>query len=50
MQILYLKKQGSILRCFCRLKFEKSLFNNTFFSFIFRNKMIVHKAEKDQIK
>ena len=50
MQILYLKKQGSILRCFCRLKFEKSLFKNTFFSFIFRSKIIVHTAEKNQVK
>ena len=39
-QILYLKQQSSILRCFCRLKFEKSLINNTFFSFIFHSKMI----------
>ena len=47
--ILYLKHQISILWCFCGLKFEKS-FNNTFFSFIFRCKIIVHTAEKDQIK
>ena len=33
--ILYLKQQNSILKCFSRLKFEKSLFRNTFFSFIF---------------
>ena len=39
-RILYLKQQSSILRCFCRLKFEKSLINNTFFSFIFHSKMI----------
>ena len=39
-KILYLKQQSSILRCFCRLKFEKSLINNTFFSFIFHSKMI----------
>ena len=47
--ILYLKQQSSILWCFCGLKFEES-FNNTFFSFIFRCKIIVHAAEKDQIK
>ena len=39
-KIIYLKQQSSILRCFCRLKFEKSLINNTFFSFIFHSKMI----------
>ena len=49
-RILYLKQQSSILRCFCRLKFGKGLFNNTFFSFIFHSKMIDHAAEKDQIK
>ena len=49
-RILYLKQQSSILRCFSRLKFEKSLFSNTFFSFIFPIKMIVYTAEKDQIK
>ena len=49
-RILYLKQQSSILGCFCKLKFEKGLFNNTFFRFIFRNKMIVHTAEKNQIK
>ena len=27
-RILYLKQQNSILRCFSRLKFEKSLFGN----------------------
>ena len=32
------------------LKFEKSSFNNIFLSFIFHSKMIVHRAEKDQIK
>ena len=47
---LYLNYQSSILRCFSRLKFEKSLFSNTFFSFIFRSKMIIHTVEKDQIK
>ena len=35
---------------FRKLKLEKGLFNNTFFRFIFRNKMIVHTAEKNQIK
>ena len=49
-QILYLKQESSILRCYSRLKFEKSLFSNTFFSFIFRSKMIVHTAEKEQMK
>ena len=48
--ILYLKKQRSILRCFCSLKFEKSLFSNKFFSFIFPSKMKVQTAEKDQMK
>ena len=49
-RILYLKQQSSILPCFSRLKFGKRLFSNTFLSFIFRSKMIVHTAEKDQIK
>ena len=49
-QILYLKQQSSILQYFSRLKFEKSLFSNTFFSFSFCSKMIVHTAKKDQIK
>ena len=35
-QIFYLKQQNSILQCFSRLEFEKSLFSNTFFSFVFR--------------
>ena len=49
--ILYLKQQSSILWCFCRLKFwKKSLFTNMFFSFTFRSKMIVHAAEKNQVK
>ena len=34
-QILYVEHESSILRCFCRLKFKKRLFNNTFLSFIF---------------
>ena len=29
---------------------KKSLFTNMFFSFIFRSKMIVHAAEKNQVK
>ena len=49
-RILYLKKQSSILWSFFMLKFEKSSFNNEFLSFIFHSKMIVHRAEKDQIK
>ena len=49
-QILYLKQQSSILWCFSRLKFDKRIFSNTFFSFIFRSTMIVHTAEKYQIK
>ena len=44
-QIIYLKQQSSTLRCFSRLKFEKSLFINTIFSFIFCSKMIVYTAE-----
>ena len=48
-QIFYLKQQ-QILRCFSRLKFEKSLFRNKFFSFISRSKMIIHTTKKDQIK
>ena len=35
-QILCLKQQNSILQCFSRLEFEKRLFSNTFFSFVFR--------------
>ena len=38
------------MRCFSRLKFEKTLFSNTFFSFIFHSKITVHTAEKKQIK
>ena len=38
--ILYPKQQSNILRCFSSLKFQKSLFSNTFFSFIFHIKMI----------
>ena len=49
-QILYHKQQSSILQCFSRIKFLKSLFWNTFFSFIFRSKIIINTAEKDQIK
>ena len=45
-----LKQQTNILRCFCSLKFEKGLFSNKFFSFLFRSKMTVHTAENDQIK
>ena len=48
-RILYLKQQSNILRCFSRLKFEKSLFSNTFFSFLFRVKMIVYTAGKDKL-
>ena len=47
-QILYLKQKYSAT--FLQFKFEKSSFSNKFFSFIFRSKMIVHIAEKDQIK
>ena len=49
-RILCLKQQSSIWWCFSRLKFEKSLFSNMFFSFTFRNKMIVHTVVKEQIK
>ena len=49
-RIIYFKQQSSILWCFCRLKFEKSLFNSTFLSFIFRCKMTVHTAEKKKTK
>ena len=49
-QILYHKQQNSILQCFSRIKFLKSLFWNTFFSFMFRSKIIINTAEKDQIK
>ena len=48
-RILYLKQQINILRCYCSLNFEKSLFSNKFFSLVFRSKMIVH-AEKEQVK
>ena len=40
----------SFIRCFCSLKFEKVLFSNKFFSFVFRSKMIVNTAKNDQIK
>ena len=49
-RILYLKQQSSLLQYFSRLKFEKKVFSNKFFSFIFYSKMIVHTAEKYQIK
>ena len=49
-RILYFKQESSILRGICSLKLEKSLFSNTFFSFIFCSNMKVHTAEKDQIK
>ena len=48
-QIIYLKQQ-SILRCFSRLKFEKSLFSNTFSVLNFSFKMIVDTVGNDQIK
>ena len=44
-RIFYLKQQSNI-RCFCSLKFEKSLCSNEFFSFIFRIKMIILTVEK----
>ena len=40
---------SNILQRFSSLKFEESLFSNTFFSFIFLRKMTVHTAEKGQI-
>ena len=49
-RILYFKQQNSTLRYISRLKFKKILFSNTFFSFIFRSKMIVHTAGKNPIK
>ena len=45
--ILYLKK---LLRCFCSLKFENSLFRNNPFSGLFRGKKVVYTAEKYRIK
>ena len=46
--ILYLKQQysGSLLQ----INIWGIFFSNKFFSFIFRSKMKVHTAEKDQIK
>ena len=41
------KQQSSILRYFCSLEFEKSLFSIKFLNFIFRSKMTVLTAEKD---
>ena len=41
---------NNILQRFCSFKFEKSLFSNKFFNFIFRSKMTVHTAENNQIK
>ena len=49
-RVLYLTQQSSILRFYSRLKFEKSLFSNTFFCFAFHSKITVDIAEKDQIK
>ena len=43
---LYLKQQSNIVRCFCSLRFEKSLFSNKFFSFTFPSKMIVRTAKR----
>ena len=48
-QILCLKQQSNILRCFWSLKFLKNLFSNKLFGFIFRSKLLA-TAEKDQIK
>ena len=49
-RILYLKQLSSTLLILLQLKLEKRLFNNTFFGFVFHNKMIAHTAEKNQIK
>ena len=38
-QILYLKQQSNIMRCFCGIEFGKSLITNKFFSFIRCSKM-----------
>ena len=47
---LYLKQQTNILRCFCSLKFENSLFSNKLFRCIFRSERKIYTAENDQIK
>ena len=46
----YLKQQTNILRCFSILKFQKSLFKNNLFRYIFRSEIKVYTAENDQIK
>ena len=48
-RVLYLKQQSSILRCFCRLKYEKSV-TIRFSVLYFTVRWLVHTAEKDQIK
>ena len=45
----FFKQQSNILRCFCSLKFEKSLFSDKFFSFISHSNMTVLIAEKGYI-
>ena len=45
----YLKQQTNILRYFSILKFQKSLFKNNLFRYIFRSEK-VYTAENDQIK
>ena len=47
---LYLNQQANILRCFCSLKFENSLFSNKLFRGIFPSERKVYSAENDQIK
>ena len=47
---LYLKQQTNILRCFCSLKFENSLFINTLFRYLFCSKRTIYTVENDQIK
>ena len=48
--ILYLKQPNNILRYFCCLEFENSLFSNKLFWWVFSRKRMVYTAVKDQIK
>ena len=43
----FFKQKSNILRCFCSLKFEKGLFSNKYFRFIFHSQMTVFTVEED---
>ena len=45
----YPKQQTNILRWFCSLKFQYSLFSNKLFRHIFRNKRTVYTVENCRV-